>query len=687
MRTPTRRHRDFVGSIETLEPRTLLNATLTSAITPVTVTKDAAPTTIDLTAHFNDPVITGQAVLMKTSQGDIPLDLFMTQTPKTATNFLNYVKQGEYDGSVIDRAIAGYIVQGGSFYSDQSKIPQIGLPVASEQGPPNTIGTIAAANTLNGGPGSATSGWFINVSNNSSVLDGTQNGGPFTVFGTVIYNGMKDVVNPIANLPKSQVPPNFVPNTGDPGPVLPLQNYGGGAITPANYVTINSVQEVPKLQFSATSDNTAVVVPTVSDGVLTLNYQPGQTGVATITVTATDLGVLNGADPAGHTVTSAFKVDVGTVIGPGGAKQIRYTDADGTRAVISLTGPGTANVQFNGTGITPSPISRAGVMTVTGSGLSIGSISLAGTTAASTLSVSGAGGDGLVQIGTITSDGDLRAISGARAAVSGDITLGGSVGRVQLASATGGTITVNGTGGRLALVVASATDEAVSSSEAIASVQSTTWAASAGNASAPFAAPSIGRVTVRQELNAAVTTASIGAVSAGSITASSWNVSGAVTTLSAGSITGLTLAAGNVGRINDRGAATNLTVNSAGNVAAVTALSMNGTKIEAGSPTLDAGGIPTAFASSGTITAVNVGRGGFSNSIIGAPALGRLNLGAITSTNGGTPFGIAASSIASLLATVDGKRLSLRNVSSADQVTAGLASAGITANDLVIRIV
>jgi cyclophilin family peptidyl-prolyl cis-trans isomerase len=680
------RRRDFVGPIEMLEPRTLLNATLTSAIPPVTVTKDAAPTTIDLNAHFNDPVIVGTAVVMHTSQGDIPLTLFDSQTPKTVANFLdNYVKPGEYDGTVIQRAALPYYLQGGQYLPDQSEITTHGK-VTSEAGIPNTRGTIAMALVKGQGVDSASDAWFINLGNNS-FLDDASNGGPFTVFGTVIYDGMTDTVTPIANLPKGIVQPTFIPLDNDPpGGVLPLQNYAGGAITPANYVTINSVQEVPKLQFDATSDNTSLVVPTISNGVLSLNYQSGQTGVATITVTATDLGYTT-SDPAGHTVTSAFKVDVGTVIGPGGARQIRYTDADGTRAVLSLTGPGTANVQFNGTGITPSPISRAGVMTVTGSGLSIGSISLAGTTAASTLNISGAGGDGVVEIGTIASDGDLRAISGARAAVSGDVTIAGSVGRVQLASATGGTITVNGAGGRLALVVASATDEAVNSSEAIASVQSTTWAASTGNASAPFAAPSIGRFTVRQELNAAVTTASIGSVSAGSITASSWNVSGSVATFTARSITGLTLAAGNVGRINDRGAATNLTVSSAGNITAVTALSMNGTKIEAGSPTPDAGGIPTAFSTSGTINTVNVGRGGFSNSIIGAPALGRLNLGAITSTNGGTPFGIAASSIASLLARVDGKRLSLRNVSSADQVTAALASAGITSNDLVIRIV
>lgn len=687
MRTPNRpRTRRGSHRAESLEPRTFLNATLTSAIGAMTVTKNAAPTTIDLTAHFDDPLIVGTAVVMKTTQGDIPLTLFDSRTPKTVTNFLdNYVNAGEYNGTVIQRAALPLFLQGGQFLPDQSQILTHGT-VPSEAGISNTMGTIAMGLVQGQGPDSASDAWFFNLSNNSSLLDNSSDGGPFTVFGTVIYNGMS-VVNRIANLPKGQVPPNFVPGNGDPaGGVLPLQNYAGGTITPANYVTIASVQVVPSLAFSATSDNNALVVPSISNGMLSLNYQPDQAGVATITVTATDLGVTP-TDPVGHTVTSAFKVAVGTVIGPGGAKQIRFTDADGTRTTLSLTGPGTADVQFNGSGITPSPISKAGVMTVTGTGLSIASIALTGTTAASTLNASGVSGNNLVEIGSITDDGSLRAVNAARGAISGDLTVAGSVTRIQLASATGGTITIGGTGGSVTLAIANATGEAVNSSETVAAVQSTSWVASGDGTSAAFDAPAVGRFTVARELNANITAGSVAAVSAGSITASTWSVSGAVTTLTAGSITGLSLAAGSVGRVNDRGAATNVALNSSGNITSVSALSLSGTRIEAGNPTLDANGIPTAFPTPATISAVTIGRGGFSNSVIGASALGRLSLGAISSTNGGTPFGLAGSSVVSLLATIDGKRLSLRNVSSADQVSAALASAGITPNDLVIRII
>jgi hypothetical protein len=139
--------------------------------------------------------------------------------------------------------------------------------------------------------------------------------------------------------------------------------------------------------------------------------------------------------------------------------------------------------------------------------------------------------------------------------------------------------------------------------------------------------------------------------------------------------------------MTDRGAATNATVNSAGSITAIAALSMSGTRIDAGDPTLDASGLPTAFPTSASIRTVTVGRGGFSNSAIGAASLGNVTLGAISSNNGGTPFGVGASQIALLTATVDGKRLTVRKPASEADVAAAESKAGITPNDLVIRIV
>lgn len=674
----------IVAGIELLEPRTLLNATVTHTIGTVTSIENASGSTIDLTQYFDDPTITGEAVNMITSQGNIPLNLFNTQTPQTVTNFLIYATSGAYNDTVIQRAIPGFLIQGGSYLPDQSAIqPNTTYPngVPSEAGISNTVGTIAAA--LNGAPGTATSGWFINDGNNSTALDGSSDDGPFTVFGQVIYGGMQ-IVNNIANLPKGIVDPTFAPDTtlGDPSTgVLPLQNYGGGTISTANYVTVNAVQEIPAgLTFTATSSNTSLVIPTIdnSTGALSLNYQANQTGIANITVTATDLDL--------KSVSQTFEVAVGTVLGAGGAKQIRFTDADGTRTTLALTGPGNANISFNGT-VASNPISKAGVQTVTGTGLSIAGISLTGTTAASTLNVTGVGGDGLVEIGSITSAGAIRTINATRGALSGDLTVAGTVSKIALDSATGGTISISGTSGSATLAISTATGETFASSEAIAAVQATSWVAASGGASAQFAAPSISRISVTRELNADLVTGNLGTVNAGSITASTWTLTGALTSLSTGSIAGLELTAASIGRMTDRGAATNDTVSSAGNITAIAALSMSGTRIDAGDPTLDANGLPTAFPTSASIRTVMVGRGGFSNSAISATSLGNVTLGSISSNNGGTPFGVGAAQITLLTATVDGKRLSLRNPASQSDVTAAETKAAITPNDLVIRIV
>lgn len=666
------------GQVESLESRTLLNATVTSKIGTVTTTENASPATIDLTQYFKDPTITGTAVIMHTTQGDIPLNLYDSQTPQTVANFLSYVNSGAYDNTVIHRAIPGFLVQGGTYLPDQTAIPT-SPPVPSEAGISNTLGTIAAA--LTDGPGTATSGWFINDGNNSTALDGASDGGPFTVFGQVIYDGMS-VVNQIANLPKGIVDPTFAPNTslGDPsGGVLPLQNYSTGTISTANYVTVPSVQVIPGgLAFTATSSNTSVVVPTISSGTLTLNYQANQTGIANITVNATDLG--------GKSVSQTFEVAVGTVLGPGGARQIRFIDSNGTQTTLSLTGPGNANVQFTGT-VLSNPLSKAGIMTVTGNDLSIGTVALTGTTAASTLNITGVGGDGLVEIGSITADGDLRAINATRGALSGDLTVAGAVSRIALDTAMGGIIDLGGPGGSATLAIPTVTNETVDSSQAIAAVQATSWGAANGQGSAQFTAPSIARFTVKGNLSAELVSGNVGTVSAGSITASSWTLSGVLTSLSTGSMTDVALTAAGVGRITDRGAATDDTLSSGGNITAFSALSLTGTRIDAGDPTLDANGLPTAFPTPTSIRTVTIGRGGFSNSAIAAASLGTVTLGAISSSNGGTPFGLGAEQITLLTATVDGKRLSLRNPSSQSDVTAAESKAGITANDLVIRVV
>jgi peptidyl-prolyl cis-trans isomerase A (cyclophilin A) len=624
---------------ERLESRTFLNATLTSAISPVAAPPSSAATTIDLNAHFTDPTVTGTAVVLHSTQGDIPLSLDDAQTPNTVANFLSYTNSGAYNDTVLQRAIPGFILQGGQYLPDQSTIPAQ-APIASEAGISNTTGTIAMA--LSTGPNSATNAWFINLANNT-FLDDASDGGPFTAFGNVIYNGMQ-VVNQIVNLPKGQVAPNFVPFQGDPtGGTLPLQNYAGGTITPANYVTLPSVQVVSPLVYTVTSDNAGLVMPSISNSTLSLNYAAGQTGVANITVTATDLG--------GNAASTTFAVGVGVsaplppptpqvqaTAGAGGAKQVRFIDPDGTSSTLSLTGPGSATLSLFGSGLNESTIK--GIATVTGTPTSI-TISTTGTSAATTVNLTGKGGNGQVLIGGFTADGSIRAINSPQGNLSGAMSLVGSLGTLTLAAASDGS---------------------------------------------SISAASIGKVTVKGGLDANINSGTLGPVTAGSISPGTWTVTGSAGNITAGSINGLNLSAASLTTLTSRGAISASSINSAGNITSVTAASLAASNIFAG---VISNSLPTSSSDLNTTSVIKTVtiRGGYTNSDIAGASLGQINLHSIASTNGGVPFGLASHDITSLTSSVDGKKLNLKRVTSEATVTTALAAAGIAANDFVITIV
>ena len=132
-------------------------------------------------------------VEMKTSMGTVVIELYPDRAPLTVDNFLQYVKDRHYDGTVFHRVIPGFMIQGGGFGPDFSEKPAR-KPVRNEaaNGLRNETGTIAMARTPD--PHSATAQFFINVANNES-LDfrfPTQEGYGYCVFGKVV-KGM-DVV-------------------------------------------------------------------------------------------------------------------------------------------------------------------------------------------------------------------------------------------------------------------------------------------------------------------------------------------------------------------------------------------------------------------------------------------------------------------------------------------------------------
>ena len=137
-------------------------------------------------------------VLMKTSKGDITLSLDSAKAPKTVENFLAYVDQGFYDGTVFHRVIPDFMIQGGGLTPDMRKKPT-NPPVENEakNGLRNIRGSIAMARTS--APHSATAQFFINHKDNANLDYPSFDNWGYAVFGEVV-EGM-DVVDTIAAVP------------------------------------------------------------------------------------------------------------------------------------------------------------------------------------------------------------------------------------------------------------------------------------------------------------------------------------------------------------------------------------------------------------------------------------------------------------------------------------------------------
>ncbi len=135
-------------------------------------------------------------VLLKTNQGDITLTLDAVKAPKTVANFLQYVKNGHYDGTIFHRVIDNFMIQGGGMTAGM-KEKSSGKQIENEanNGLKNDLGTVAMARTSD--PHSATAQFFINVNDNDFLNHTAPNaqGWGYAVFGKVT-DGM-DVVNAI----------------------------------------------------------------------------------------------------------------------------------------------------------------------------------------------------------------------------------------------------------------------------------------------------------------------------------------------------------------------------------------------------------------------------------------------------------------------------------------------------------
>ena len=286
---------------------TALRADLTSPAVAQTI---PAPTlaqggnaTINLYSYINDPNVTGTAVRMTVKvgtlgTGNIDLALTDTLTPITVANFLAYISAGAYGNNIIHRsdpggvtppvppatvpANPGFVIQGGGYafvlngtVVELDAVPTFS-PIQNEVGLSNVRGTIAMAKTS--APNSATSQWFINLSDSNTFLDSpSETSGPFTAFGKVLGSGMQiaDIVSELqinnygGALSQLPLTANVVNNTG-------------------NFVLTN-MAVVPAVTYTANSSNVSLVTVSLSGNTLTLIPSATNTGTANITVTTTDL--------------------------------------------------------------------------------------------------------------------------------------------------------------------------------------------------------------------------------------------------------------------------------------------------------------------------------------------------------------------------------------------------------------
>jgi hypothetical protein len=458
------------------------------------------------------------------------------------------------------------------------------------------------------------------------------------------------------------------------GVVAPVLSGSGSS-------TINVISSITTAAPIIPSSVTVVTKPT--DGSATVNtstgnisYTPvaGFIGTDTFTYTAENT---NDQTTAPATVT----VNVGTTISSakGATHSVTFTDATGGAETLSLN-VGSAQIFFAGTGSLTTSGSKA---TVSGADLSVGSITLTGTTAGSSLVIKGSTKTPTT-LGGITDTAPLGTLSAASANITGNITLD-SAKSITLGSISNATISIGAAApGKTTLTFGAVTNTALTSAVPITALKAASWANSP--TSTQITAPSIGSLTITGAFEAALaltgtgktidlksakiggavdgslTGGNVGSFTAGSIN-NSWvgNLTGALTALTvksggfgsslhAGAVGSLTFTGNLIGSITATsikalrvtGAVSGSNIDTTGSIGSITAGSFTGSTIDAGTT--------TAFAN---VTASNLGgatissikSGSFASTAIVADQVGSASLGTITTGNDGTAFGIAAGKI------------------------------------------
>ncbi|MDB5294534.1 MAG: hypothetical protein JWO31_517 [Phycisphaerales bacterium] len=690
------------AAFEALEDRRLFTAVVVGPVPTQAGSPGGAATTVDLGTYFNDNAV--ENVQVTTPLGNYRLRLLEAQKPITVANFMKYVTSGRYNNTIVHRAAALLIqtpdiIQGGGFSAaDPTTHITTDAPIVNEYTTNGVInnsrGTIAMAKTSD--PDSATSEWFVNVQDTTTALNNTQNSGGFTVFGNVADADLP-VIDAIAALPRFDLDTAGVVNNGALAEV-PLRNYTDADLTAKkiptaadNYVT-ETATRLPDLTYTVASSNPDVAVPTVgADGVLSLAYGSAE-GQADITVTAT------AAD--GSTVQSAFAVASGAQVvqlgGDTGNSAVTFTDADGTVGTLTLKGPGAASVRIGGTATTQA--AAKGKLTVAGTGATLDLVTLTGTTAATTVTLSGKGGDKVVSLAGLSADGPLKSISAKGVALTGGLSTTGAVGAVTLGSATGATINLGGTTADAAgtLTVGAMVDSDITTNAPMKAVKLASATSTNDDPEVIAAVGGLDALTVTGDLASDVVLSGdhnlrslkVGGTLTGDVTAHQLfavSVKGAATgstvTATHDANEYATAAEANakanqaIGSFKVGGAMSGVSILSAGSVGSVSAGSMTDSTVFAG-PTGTT--LPLTLAAlSSPATLGSLKTRSLAGTLVAARFLGKLSVGTVATGTGGQATGFAADRITQLAGTLsNGKKLALKNADVQADATALLGTTG-----------
>jgi cyclophilin family peptidyl-prolyl cis-trans isomerase len=525
--------------VEPLESRRLLHNVLLSEM-PNQVLNLGESVTVNPAQYIDYEEINGTFLKMTTNFGPIYIEMFDDQTPITVANFLAYVNAGDYNNSIFHRLVPNFVLQGGvvkvvdpSATPDQIEFIESRGTIQNEFDPSrsNVARTLAMAKVgpPQGSPpttetiNSASSSFFFNLGDNSANLD-NQNGG-FTTFARVYDDASWDVVQAMNSL---NAPGNF-----PQFPELPEDANG-------NLAVISNLSVLPENTFNVRSSNPNVLNASLVNGQVSL--QAVGAGVATVTVT--------GSSPYdGSTLSDTFAVAINPTaainpaedaapatitVGNADSKAVRFTDADGTVVTISSRAA-LASVEFIGDNVTFD--SLRGVTTVSGTNVSIREITVTESTARSSVTLSGRGGDNMFAVGDVTGAGTLGTLTASNGVLSGDITMGGAIGKVTLLGISGGSI--SGATGEVPLTLTArgaVVDSTVNVPAASATIKATSWTNSDATTDS-ITADNIRTLTVTGDFTPNVTTtAGIRAATIrGAVAGSTWNVGSELTALTVGS--------------------------------------------------------------------------------------------------------------------------------------------------------